>query len=222
MGGDAQLWKNNEIQKLNLGCGLFPCVGEGWINVDKDPTAEAFFACADAPGALFRQSPAHELDWIQDKSIDLVYASHLIEHYPPPFATADAFDLPPVTVLLDEIKRVMAVGGELWIAVPDLAEICNRILSEQRGREEWIKLLYGHHASGGDVHHWGYTKQTLGATFIAAGFWPCGKFDPFVENTQGTGFDCAGAHACDDFGNECNASINMRGRVRMIIEKAKG
>jgi len=83
--------------KLHLGCG--EKVIDGFVNIDVFPY----------PGVTV--GFAEKLDF-DDNSVDLIYASHLLEHYPKD-------ETVPV---LEEWHRVLKLGGILRVAVPDFAK----------------------------------------------------------------------------------------------------
>lgn len=86
--------------KLNIGCWKrnFP----GFINID----------VLDYPHVHFRQS-ADELPMFDNGSVDLAYASHVLEY----------FTLDEAKKALTEWHRVLKPGGELRLAVPDFAAL---------------------------------------------------------------------------------------------------
>jgi len=189
--------------QLNIGCGRYP--HPDYVNVDSDPTVGQFVSSLDM---RFTLADAHALPF-EAGAADVVYASHLVEHYPPSGADGVTVD-----TLLAEWRRVLAPGGRLLAAVPDLLTCASRILSEERRREMWLGMLFGYHRKPGDVHAWAYTKASLSALLERHGFEPRGGFRPFVPNPQGEGFDCAGSHCLDDLGNAIPVSLNVRARKR--------
>jgi len=84
------------MKKLHLGCGKrnFP----GFINVD----------LADFSHIHHKRS-INDLSVFEDESIDLIYASHVLEY----------FNLSDVSLVLKEWRRVLKPGGILKLAVPD-------------------------------------------------------------------------------------------------------
>lgn len=109
---------------------------------------------------------------LPDRSADLIYASHVIEH----------FDRSEVKSFLNEVKRVLAPGGVIRIAVPDLRKHIDRYIREgdadallegtllaharpQSFRERVAKLLVG------DRHHlWMYDAGSLCGLLDDCGF----------------------------------------------------
>ncbi len=114
------------VNKLNFGCGHRYV--KGWVNIDfhsEHPEVKRV--------NLLRRLPFAE------GAFDVVYSSHVLEHFAP--ATAEA--------LLRECHRVLKPGGILRTVLPDLETACReyvRLLDEvktseaARRRYEWIIL----------------------------------------------------------------------------------
>lgn len=187
--------------KINVGCGLYP--HPDYLNIDNDYEVGAFVNGLDMRFAL---ANAHQLP-VDDGAAVEVYASHVLEHYLPAHASENGE--PTTDTLLVEWRRVLRPGGALYVAVPDLLECCNRIISEERQRDQWLGMLYAYHQKANDVHHWAYTRSSLTRLIERHGFIVRGTFKPFIPNPIGGGFDCSGAHCLDDLGNEVSASLNL-------------
>jgi len=104
--------------KLNLGCG--GRFRDDWVNVNFTSTGPGVIAANLGEGIPF-----------PDESFDVVYHSHLLEHFTKPGA-AD---------FLKECLRVLKPGGVIRVAVPDLeAIIRNYLLALEKvraGIEGW-------------------------------------------------------------------------------------
>ena len=85
--------------KINMGCG-WRNFGDDWIHIDG----------GDYDHLDYTDITKLEL---KDESVDLIYASHVIEYF-------DAVEVEP---LLLEWKRVLKKDGILRIAVPDFESI---------------------------------------------------------------------------------------------------
>jgi len=190
--------------RLNVGCGRYP--HPDYYNFDHDPEIGRF---VESLGMRFIPAKAHQLP-VPDSSANVVYASHLLEHYLPEHSTE--FGEPTVTELLREWRRVLAPGGELYVAVPDLLTCCARILTESKQRGAWKRSLFGFSKRAGDLHQWGYDWDELCDLLRRNGFEPLGPFRAFLPNPAGDGYDCAGAHGLDDDGKEIPCSLNVRAR----------
>ena len=105
--------------KLNLGCGNRN-FGSDWTHID---------------GAEYPHVESHNvisLDY-RDKSVDLIYASHLIEY----------FDRAEIVTVLKEWKRVLRIDGMLRIAVPDFYQMAKLYLVDSYDLENFLGPLYG-------------------------------------------------------------------------------
>ena len=105
--------------KLNLGCGKRD-FGSDWIHIDG----------ADYPH--IDSQNIESLDY-RDKSVDLIYASHVIEY----------FDRKEVLSVLKEWKRVLRIDGVLRIAVPDFYQMARLYLVDSYDLEKFLGPLYG-------------------------------------------------------------------------------
>jgi SAM-dependent methyltransferase len=98
--------------KLNLGCG--GRFRDEWVNVNFTSTGRGVIAADLEKGIPF-----------PDQSFDVIYHSHLLEHFP----KADA------PVFLKDCFRVLRPGGVIRIAVPDLEAIArNYLLALEKAR----------------------------------------------------------------------------------------
>ncbi|AFY62263.1 glycosyltransferase [Synechococcus sp. PCC 6312] len=94
------------VNCLNLGCGYN--FHPDWVNVDFTVTGTGVIAHDLKQGIPFA-----------DQSFDLVYHSHVLEHFPK--ALADNF--------IKECYRVLRPGGVIRIVVPDLEQITRQYLN---------------------------------------------------------------------------------------------
>lgn len=150
------------IKRLNLGCGRK--FHSSWTNIDFDGDGKNVICHNLLKGIPFK-----------DNDFDVVYHSHLLEH----FSKDDA------SSFLKECLRVLKPEGIIRIAVPDLEQIINHYkinlenaLQNKLGAEsnyDWIMLeLYDQtvrNSSGGNmkkyilepaVPNWNYIYQRLG------------------------------------------------------------
>lgn len=155
--------------KLNLGCGPFPIHDQHlevmgdlseWILVDwyvKDDRI-ANWDATNLP--------------IQDKSCDVIYASHLLEHIP---------HVDNIKVLTHWYNKLHS-GGKLILNVPDLEWACRRLLQYEDGRlldgyyntfsgeHGLISIFYGSQSHDGEYHKSGYTKTFINRLLKDVGF----------------------------------------------------
>jgi glycosyltransferase involved in cell wall biosynthesis/predicted SAM-dependent methyltransferase len=110
------------MKLLNLGCGTRH--HPAWINVDLKSTGPGVIPCDLRQGLPFT-----------DNSVDVVYHSHLLEHFSKAFAP----------VFLRDCFRVLKTGGIIRVVTPDLEQIVRvylRILEELEGGSKEIQERY--------------------------------------------------------------------------------
>ena len=139
---------------VNLGCGEQS--GPEYINVDIVPAPHIHYV-----------HDIKVLDMLDSKSVDLLYASHVMEHIP-------RHELDAVIV---EWRRVLKPGGILRISVPDFDNLLkiysasgndiNSIVAQLLGQEP----PYNNHYS---VWNWEFIKKF----FIDRGFSDVRRWDP--------------------------------------------
>lgn len=105
--------------KLHLGCGKRN-FGPDWIHID---------------GGDFDHVVHHDLTKLpyDDKSVDLIYSSHVIEY----------FDREEIIPILTEWKRVLKVDGVLRLAVPDFGAMAKLYLDKNIPLDKFLGPLYG-------------------------------------------------------------------------------
>ncbi len=149
--------------KVNLGSGDRPL--PGFLNVDVLPDAEGVDVVADISDHL----P------FEDGSASVVYASHLLEHFP----HSRSVDI------LREWHRILEPDGRLLVAVPDLLEIANILVSKpgwfMPPHNPWLGAIYGGQKDDWDFHKAGFTEPWLKHLLGLAGFSQVEKVDRFDE-----------------------------------------
>ena len=122
---------------------------------------------------------AEKLDFANDASIDLIYSSHVLEHY----GRTEFMDP------LREWHRVLKVGGTLRLSVPDF-RACAKIYYE-RGLEDGLSGLMGLICGGQkdeyDFHKMIYDEPFLTTALYEVGFWSVRAWD--WKNTDHTDID---------------------------------
>jgi predicted SAM-dependent methyltransferase len=102
---------------------------------------------------------AANLKIFQDYTFDVIYASHILEH----------FDYNDTSKVLLEWKRVLKPSGELYISVPDLKQLALLMLFPNLTVSEQFhvsRMIYGGHIDRLDHHHAGFTKDVLATRLI--------------------------------------------------------
>ncbi len=106
-----QRWVPRDARLVDLGAGLCEFVNhidarEKWA-LDMDPSLAQYAA----PGVRVRQGPAHDLGWLDDASVDVVFASNVFEHF---------LSKEDVLTALREVYRVLRPGGRLLVMGPNI------------------------------------------------------------------------------------------------------
>lgn len=157
---------------LNAGCGplhpltaappsLFPRDAWRELRLDADPAV-----APDLVGNTLALPLANG-------SVGAVWTSHNLEH-------VHTYDVPRA---LAEFRRVLAPGGALHVAVPDLAAACALVAQGRENQPAYISpagpitaldIIFGHRgmaaASIWQRHLTGFTSRTLYAALAGAGF----------------------------------------------------
>jgi predicted SAM-dependent methyltransferase len=152
--------------KINMGCG-WRNFGKDWIHID---------------GGDYRHldyTSIVDLRQFQDDSVDLIYASHVIEY----------FDREEVKVLLTEWKRILKKNAILRIAVPDFEAIVNLYLNGKYPLEKFLGPLYGKMImSENNIYHKTvYDLNSIKKLMLDIGFSKVKKYD--WRNTEHSKFD---------------------------------
>jgi len=105
--------------KINMGCG-WRDFGKDWIHIDGGD-----YPHLDSTDIL---NLPHE-----NNSVDLIYASHVIEY----------FDREEVKDVLKEWIRVLKIGGILRLAVPDFKSMASLYVECDYPLEKFLGPLYG-------------------------------------------------------------------------------
>lgn len=136
--------------KLHLGCGVRD-FGSTWIHIDKgDYDHLDSYNITELP--------------YTDHTVDLIYASHVLEY----------FDRDDAIVVLKEWKRVLKNGGVLRLAVPDLLNLI-LVYAEDTGvaaLDNILGPLYGKMKMGKETiyHKTVYDYSSLCQILISLGF----------------------------------------------------
>jgi len=177
-------------RRVNLGCGTTPTLG--WINLDNSPAIK--IANSPLVYRIFKSlgflnaEQIKNIEWnkknkivfgdaskrfpFEDKSIEVIYTSHMLEH----------LSQSNVENVLKEARRVLQPGGIIRIAVPDLriimedyfqsgdANLCMERLMVQpqpiNTLKQKLKLLlvgYRH-------HQWMYDGNSISKMLVIHGF----------------------------------------------------
>lgn len=158
--------KKSKQVKIVLGCGPLPIhpmhykwIDDTWIFTDLLPTDKKIV-----------KMDARKIPY-SNKSVDALYASHLLEH----------ISHLETEKTLKEWYRVLKPGGKLTINVPDIEWACEKFLanyqkhqstgsSAYQNYQELLLVFYGHQYSEGEYHKTGFTQRSLKEYLKKAGF----------------------------------------------------
>jgi predicted SAM-dependent methyltransferase len=155
-----------DIRKLHLGCGAKAI--PGWFHVD----------ALDFPHVDHR-GPVEDLGFIADGTVELIYASHVLEH----FGRRTYMDV------LVEWRRVLRPGGVLRLAVPDFAAAARLYVAGglPRGIEDVRGLVSGGQRDAYDFHGMIFDEPDLTRALREAGFAAVRRWD--WRRTEHAGLD---------------------------------
>ena len=143
--------------KLNVGCG--PQVWPGWVGLDAYPSSP-YVVKAGMSTLPF-----------PDNTFDALLSSHSLEHVP----------IDEGVKCVAEFRRALKTGGNFYLAVPDMDNICRIMLDESISYEQkwnwYVYTMYGYQADTnttpdlragrfmdfdpGQVHYVTFTKERL-------------------------------------------------------------
>ena len=135
------------ILRLNLGCGQQYL--KDFVNIDIREDVDADLRC-----------DVSKLNYFADNSVDLIYASDIVEH----------FGWRETEGLLQEWYRVLKVGGQIYVRTPDLERWAKALLSQARPEEEVIMNIFGGQEYLENTHKSIFTKSLLKKKLEEAGF----------------------------------------------------
>jgi len=131
--------------KLHLGCGNVHL--DGWLNVD----------ISELPAAD-RLDDVSTLETIVDNSCEIIYASHVLEH----FGRNEYLDV------LKVWHSKLCPGGVLRLAVPNIGAALTWYNGENL--HELLGIFYGGQRSSYDYHKMGFDEKSLSIKLKELGF----------------------------------------------------
>lgn len=142
--------------KVNMGCG-WRNFGPEWIHIDGGAYDHLDY------------SSITSLQQFSDSTVDLIYASHVLEY----------FDREEVLTVLGEWGRVLKKGGTLRIAVPDFEIMSYLYSTKQINLSQITGPLYGKMTMGTEsiYHKTVYDFNSLEKTLQSAGFSNVVRYD---------------------------------------------
>jgi len=141
------------MNRLHIGCGekYIP----GFIHIDTRKFAHVDYV-----------TPADRLDMFEDNSVDLIYASHILEH----------FRRHEIRRVLGEWYRVLKPHGILRLAAPDFEAIV-KVYKKYKDMELIMGLLYGGQEYEYNFHHVAFDFKYLKKILKNVGFKNIHRYD---------------------------------------------
>jgi len=150
--------------RIHLGCGSKHI--PGFVHVDTESAPHVDYVADVA-----------QLDFVAENSVDLIYASHILEH----------FSRWQFREVLTKWRDVLKPGGTLRLAVPDFAS-CAKIYYEkglEDGLSGIIGLISGGQRAPGDYHMMIFDEPFLTHELVSLGFKNVRRWDwRHTEHTQ--------------------------------------
>jgi predicted SAM-dependent methyltransferase len=136
--------------------------GKVYLNLGSGDITHPYFINVDALVArhVHYLRPIDDLSPFADESVDLVYASHCLEH----------FSYHRVHAVLTEWRRVLKPGGVLRLGVPDLDRLLEIYEASGRDIESIQGYLMGGQTYPLNYHLAAFTKRSLTDRLKAVGF----------------------------------------------------
>lgn len=126
---------------------------EGWQVLNVQPGEQVDFVC-----------DLRDLSRFADNSFDLVYGSHVLEHF------GYIEELPGV---IADLHRIIRPGGRLLASVPDLDILCKLFIDESLTLDERfqvMRMMFGGQTDRYDFHFVGFNMGILAHFLASAGF----------------------------------------------------
>lgn len=171
---------------LNLGCGMTN--HPKFINVDGFPYPHVHFV--------------HRIDRLPmfvDSSVDLIYASHCLEH----------FEYRHISEVLREWIRVLKPGGCIRLSVPDFDKLV-AIYSDTGNPDDIVEQIMGGQDSPYNFHYVLFNKKNLASYLIQAGFTDIHEWVPGSNDL--TTFSDFSVYQKHTNGNKYEISLNLEAR----------
>ena len=160
---EEKMTATGEIMRLHIGSGRK--LISGWMNMDADQ---------GIPG-IDRVGSIEELGGFPDREFHEIYLSHVLEHIPHGH----------VHGVMDELYRILALGGRVRISVPDLDRICALYVQHIEWftppNTPWLGLLYGGQINEYDFHKGGFNFAYIKYLMQNAGFHGVTEVPPTEE-----------------------------------------
>lgn len=169
---------------LHLGCGSIN--HPAFINIDMAPLPHVHYI-----------RPIDNLKIFRDRSVELIYACHCLEHY----SHRD------IANVLTEWYRVLKSNGRLRLSVPDFDCMVKIYAENDQNIDTVLNPLLGSHVNKYDIHKSAFTERSLRDQLTSAGFVAVTRWTPGSDEL--TSFNDWSARAISINGKDYNISLNL-------------
>jgi glycosyltransferase involved in cell wall biosynthesis len=134
---------------LDIGCGdkYVKLAGYEVVRLDSRESTGADIVCS-----------ADDLSSVKD-AFDKIYSSHVLEHFP----------RAKVSNVIREWLRVLKVGGEVEIHVPDFMGFFKKVVAGESNEHDLHCCIFGAHTNDYDSHQCYFTEESLRRLFESQG-----------------------------------------------------
>lgn len=139
----------------------------------------------------------NELNVFPDKSADLIYASHVLEH----------ISFREVPKVLKEWRRVLKAGGVLRISVPDFDRIIDVYSHEGNVIQAIVGVLMGAQEEAYNFHKAVFNNRYLTELLLSVGFREVREWEP--GNVELHSFEDWASRSIEINGKEYPISLNL-------------
>jgi len=134
---------------------------------------------------------ARDLTCFDKNTFDVIYASHVLEHFDYSSPDAKTFADGELVSVLSEWFRVLKPSGRLKISVPDL-DIVARLFADKEtynkdDRFALMRIIFGGHIDQYDYHYTGLNQEIVLDALSLAGFgqvWKVENFNLFDDTSS--------------------------------------
>lgn len=142
---------------LHIGCGKKNL--PGFINIDAQPFPHVHVVTSDIA----------RLDAFADGSADLIYMSHVLEH----------FKRAELDGILGEMHRILKPGARLRLSVPDFDKLLEVYRLSENDVRSMHNQLMGSQDHPYNIHFTVFNRRDIEALLLAAGFSGVRSWDPW-------------------------------------------
>jgi len=134
---------------------------------------------------------ANDLSQFDDNTFEVVYASHVLEHFDYSGPSAKTFLDGELVIVLSEWRRVLKPKGRLKVSVPDMDTLTKMYADRENYTKEdrfaLMRMIFGGHIDRYDYHYVGLNEELIVDALQAAGYgrlWRVENFGLFDDTSN--------------------------------------